>query len=309
MKSEPKYIEEIKMETNEMFECLVIKPGTIKNVSWFDPKYLDKLIELDLFESVQVNADNFIKILATKLQVPECKNVDLYVKTEIVGEEPYYVYELLYMDLEKVTEFHTETNLNELGGLINTNGDQIYFNAILFKNHLPSLSDSMRLCTVTKNDIKQLLFDRINTKIVIYDDGYKETTVSGDLNNYAKDFFDNEPFQKIEIPFLMHNINIWYTKYDIPNTTNKTNTTNTTNKICGKIINKQIDKCIWFTMKSDEYRGNLSLEEVNKIIYLSNKLNTYQTPEKLLEEKNDSFGRKIIFNKYKALDYMYNLYK
>ena len=57
----------------------------------------------------------------------------------------------------------------------------------------------------------------------------------------------------------MHNINIWYTTAIDGNKT-----------LCGTLVDKYVDKCIWFTMKSDEYRGNLTLDEVNKIIYLSN---------------------------------------
>ena len=94
----------------------------------------------------------------------------------------------------------------------------------------------------------------------------------------------------------MHNINIWYT------------TDYGENNICGKLITEPIEKCIWFTMKSTEFRGNLTLDEVKKIILLSNNLNNYKTPNELTEEKFDKLGRKIINNKYKVLDYMYNKY-
>jgi hypothetical protein len=80
------------------------------------------------------------------------------------------------------------------------------------------------------------------------------------------------------------------------------------NRPCGSLINKNIEKCIIFTMKSEEFRGNITLDEVKKIVYLSDKLSNYQTPSELLEEKNDSLGRKIIYNKYKVLDYLYNKY-
>ena len=32
----------------------------------------------------------------------------------------------------------------------------------------------------------------------------------------------------------------------------------------------------------------------------------YEVPKKYLEEKNDNLGRKIIFNKYKILELLYN---
>ncbi len=291
------YLEKVVMENNETFEVLVIKSGSIKHLSWMDPDYSKKLMELDLFETVKTNADNFLEVIATKLNVNNYNVKDLHVKTEIIGEEPYYLYEMLYIDLEKETTFHNDNNLNELASLININGEQIYSNAIIFRNHLPSLSDSMTLCDVSKKDIERLLFDRVHTKIVTCDEGkWVEDRVVGDLNNFAQIFFDNEKYEKLEIPFLMHNINIWYTTSLDGN-----------HSLCGNLIDDTIDKCIWFSMKSDEYRGNLSLDEVTKIIHLSTVLKSYKTPEKFFEEKNDSIGRKIIYNKYKVLDYLYNI--
>ena len=91
----------------------------------------------------------------------------------------------------------------------------------------------------------------------------------------------------------MHNINIWYIS------------DNGTKNVCGKIINEPIEKCIIFTMKNDIYRGSISLDEVHKIIYLSNILSNYITPEEFIEEKIDKNNRKIIVNKYKVLNKLY----
>lgn len=291
------YIEKILMENNENFECLVILPNSIKDISWLENDYLDKLLNLNIFKSIQTNQDNFIEFLATNLNVDKFQVKNMNVKTEIVGEEPNYVFELMYIDLEKENQYHTDDHFNEMASLINTNGDKIYSNAILFRNYLPSFTDSMTLCNTTKNDLKRLLYDRVHTKIVTWDEGWKEQRVVGDLNNFANDFFDGEEYKKIELGFLMHNINIWYTTFDLKSKDKS---------LCGKIINKPIDKCIWFTMKSDEYRGNLSLDEVNKIIYLSNVLPKYNTPPEFLEDKIDNMGRKIIYNKYKVLDHVFD---
>jgi hypothetical protein len=295
------YLEKVIMESNEQFDCLIIKPGSISHLVWSDPAYTKKLIQLDLFESITVNQDNFFEILATKLETESFSDVkNLSIKNEIVGEEPYYVYELLYVDLEKETQHHTNEKLNELASLININGEKIYSNAILFRNHLPSLSDSMTLTSVTKTDLERIMYERVHTKIVLWDETYREDYVVGDLNTYANIFFDGEHFEKLEIPFLMHNINIWY---QIDSTGGMLGS-----KVCGDIIKKPIEKCIWFTMKSDDYRGNLSIDEVNKIIYLSKILTNYQTPAQYTEEKTDTLGRKIIYNKYKVLDHMYSQY-
>jgi hypothetical protein len=290
------WLEKVKMETQEDFEVLVIKPGSIQSVSWLDPKYAYKLIELDLFKSVTTNEDNFLEVIATNLDVNKYKVKDLYVKNEFIGEEPYYVYEMIYIDLEKETQYHTDENLNELASLLNINGDKIYSNAIIFKNYLPSLTDSMKLETITKENLAYMLHKRVHTTIVTCDEGkWIEDECVGDLNNFAEIFFDNEKYEKLEIPFLMHNINIWYTTAIDGDKT-----------LCGSLINQYVDKCIWFTMKTDEFRGNLTLDEVKKIIYLSKILTNFMTPSDYTQEKIDSLGRKIIYNKYKVLDLLYN---
>lgn len=290
------YLDKIIMEKNESFDCLVIKQGTIKHIPWTDPNYAGKLIELDLFKSVRTNSDNFIEVIATNLEVDKYSVPNMTVKNEIFAEEPYYLYEILYIDLEKAKEYHTENNLNELASLVNVNGDLIYSNAIILRSYLPSLTDSMNLCTMTKEDLRRVLNDRVYTKVVTGDDNvWNEERVVGDLNNYAKVYFEDEDFKKLEFPFLMHNINIWYTfsKYG-------------SISMCGNLVEEPVEKCIWFSMKSEEFRGNLTLDEVKKIIALSKLLTDYKTPSELLDEKIDSLGRKIIYNKYKVLDYVYH---
>jgi hypothetical protein len=288
------YIEKIIMENNDTVECLVIKPGSIKDISWFDPNYAYKLMELNLFETVKINSDNFIKVIATHLETEKYKVKNLNVINEIIGDEPNYVYEMLYVDLEKDTNYNKPENLNELASLININGEQIYSNAIIIRNFLSSETNSMVMAPLTKKNLGDLLHHRVHTKVVIWDDKWAEDIVVGDLNNYAENFFDDK-FEKMEFGFLLHNINIWYSTKSDGNT-----------ELCGKLLQKPIDKCLWFSMKSDEYRGNLTLDEVKKIIYLSNKLDNYNTPSEYQEEKTDELDRKIIYNKYKVLDIMYN---
>ncbi len=260
----------IVMENNEPFDCLVIKPSTIKNISWYDDDYLKKILNIDnTIDSVSTCQENFVEVVAKNLEIEKYTIPDIYVKNEIVAEEYDYLYQLMYVDLEKATDYHKEEN--EIASLIVTNGDKIYSNAILFKNYLPSFSNSMTLSTVTKEDIERILYDRVHTKLVVWNgENWEEKRVVGDLNIFSKNFFEGELPVKIEMGFLMHNINIWYTDYDIPYNKNKS--------ICGELVKKTIDKCIVFTMKTEEYRGNLTLEELNKIIYLSKKMSNYTTP-------------------------------
>jgi hypothetical protein len=290
---------QLKIDIAEAFECLVIKQGSTSSLSWRDPNYSYKLMELGLIASVKVDTNNFEEILATQLQVNNFNVPNLSVCTEIIGEEPNYLYEMLYIDLEKQPKYHTDVGLNEIASLFNINGEKVYSNAIVFKSQLLSLTDNMKLCTVTKNDLARVLYERAHTKIVTYnldDSEWREENVI-DLDVFAKQFFEEEYYQKLEIAFLMHNINVWYIV-----DSNKKNQ----NKTCGKIINNPIEKCIWFSMKTDTYRGNLSLKEVEKIIYLSNILESFKTPPDLLEERFNEMGGKIINNKYKVLDWVYH---
>ena len=295
------YLEKIVMENNDNFECLLIKPNTIKHISWIDIDYSKKIANMNIYESITTNADNFIEILATKLNISKYNISDLSVKTEIIAEEPYYVYELLYVDLNKHIEYQGDENLNEVASLLNTNGDNIFSTALLFKNYFPSLSESMTLVNVTTLDIQNILYNRVNTKIVTWDwdNNWKEIEVIGDLNIFAKNYFEDCDYKKLEIGFLMHNINIWYIEEEYGEK-------NICGSLIGSLIQKPLEKCIWFTLISDDLRGNITLQEINKIIYLSNKLTSFKTPPELIEDKIDNLGRKIIYNKYKVLDFIYN---
>lgn len=302
------FMDEINMEydpndTKKEIECLLIKKGSIDHVSYGDLNYLDQLLNLDLFETIKITKDNFIEEVATRLNIKDYNHNNIHVLNDVVAEEPDYVYELMYVapfdKKEDKEKFHNENNLNGMATLININGDKVYSDAILFKNNVPSLSNSMYLKDMTKNNLHKILYERVHTKVVVYngmtDNQWKEIPVVGDMTSFANLFFDEEKYYKLEIPFLMHNINIWYSvcKY------------NGSYDLCGKLIDKQVESCIWFTMKNDEYRGNLTLEEIKKIIHLSKLLDTYQTPNIFYEEKYDKLGRKIVYNKYKVLDYMY----
>ena len=293
------YLEQINIEyeddSKKEFECLLIKKGSISHLSYADLDYVNQLLKLNLCESIKFNSDTFTQIITENLELSKYNDSCIFAKNEAFAEEPNYTYEMIYIDFDKKSEHIKDENINEFATLINVNGEKVYSNALLFKNYLPSLSNSMYIKDMNKDNLKQLLLDRVYTKIVVYDSNWREESVTGDLNIFAEHFFDGEKIEKIEIPFLMHNINIWYNtckysgSYDL----------------CGKIIDARVENCIWFTMKNDEYRGSLTLDEVKKIIHLSKLLDTYKTPERFYKEEYDKLGRRIIFNKYKVLDYMY----
>ena len=301
-------LQDFVFENDKEFDVLVIEPSKIDNLHWRDPDYAGKLIFRESNKIVKTNPDNFKQLLYDYLEISKYKNDNMLVdiSNEIIAEEPYYVYEMLYVNLKdhpNCKDF--QNNENEVATLLNINDEKVYSKAIIVKNYLPSLSDSMTLVSINKEDVKRMLFERANIKIVLYNgDKWYEQHIFGTysendnlLEGFAKQFFDvasGNTFERLEIPFLSHNINIWYTS-DYGD-----------DGICGNLIKKPIERCMWFTMKSTEYIGNLSLDEVNKIIYLSKVLTSYKTDESITQEKIDINGRKIVKNKYKILDEVYN---
>jgi hypothetical protein len=143
---------------------------------------------------------------------------------------------------------------------------------------------------------------RVNTTIVTYDaedEQYNEIVVVGPIDTFVQSFFSGNSYniKKKELAFLRHNVNVWYTedKYGCLD-------------VFGNILDDiaRVDKMIVFSMWSDEYRDSFTLDEFNKIKYLSKKLTTYTVPEELDKNQLDELGRVIIKNKYKILNIIYN---
>jgi len=277
----------LKFENKNNFQLIMIKPNSISHIDFNSTNYTNELIKLDIYENIICNSENFTEIILEKLLLKKYNQVE----TILVSEMPNYIYEILY-----VPNLSTE-EVNELGTLINTNDEKIYGNALLMKTYIPTLSNSIIIEDCIVENIKDILDSRVNTNIVIYDSEWSNKIVVGNLENFAEEFFDDKYF-KLEIPFLLHNINIWYELCD-----------GCSNNLCGTLLVKPIYKCFWFTMITDEYRGNLFLDEVQKIIYLSNKIEfPYSAKKEWLEDEDDEYGRKIIKNKYKILDLANNFF-
>jgi hypothetical protein len=285
-------------ENKDNFNLLLIKPNKIDHLDWLDSLYTDNISKENCYEVIKTNPENFVKDITYSLLIDKYNTVGLEVAKQIICEIPDYIYELLYV--KKISDIGISTNIdifdvNEIASLLNTCDEKIYGNTLLLKTYLPTLSKTMILSNIDNNDIKTILDNRVKTKVVIYDGEFKEEYVVGDLETYAKEFFD-DTWNKLEIPFLLHNINIWYDTLECK----------MRNTICGKIINKPVYKCIWFTMINDEFRGSLSLSEVEKIIKLSYKLEyPYIAKLEWIEDEKDEFNRDIIKNKYRVLELAY----
>ena len=100
-----------------------------------------------------------------------------------------------------------------MGSLININGDKIYGNIMIYKSYVPLNSKNMLFHDMTKEDLYKILYHRASSKAVVYEDeNWSEKYLMGNIQDFSDKLFEDEKYKvkKVEIPFLMHNINIWY---------------------------------------------------------------------------------------------------
>jgi hypothetical protein len=279
---------QLNFENKNNFNFIKIDLNNLESLKWSEPNYLDNILSLDIYSTNNTNPENFLNNVVDALDVnTHNENSDAMIETQVIAEFPEYIYEMVYINNVKKEDKYK----NDLATLLITNGETVYGNIIIFKTHLPVDNENNLFVDIDKKDIKYILENRIKTKVVIYDGEWSEVEVIGNLEDYSKEFFD-DTYLKFESPFLKHNINIWYEKLDSVNS-----------YVCGKLLNKPIYKCLWFTMISDEYRGSLSLNEVITIINLSNHLKfPYEPPSEWLIEEKDVYGRDKIKNKYRILE-------
>ena len=75
------------------------------------------------------------------------------------------------------------------------------------------------------------------------------------------------------------------------------------------LVKGKIDLAIFYTMNTDELLGHITLDEIKKIIHLSNKLDDFSSNDDLTCEERDKLDRPMVKNKYRILEKMYNLNK
>lgn len=282
--------------TNEgNFSFLVIKPNNIDHLDYNKEGYINEVIKCINLEEIICDKDNFFFKVGDHLQNDKYGSDDSQILKNIVHEEENYLYEILYLDIKKNNLLKADI-FNGLGTLMNIENNHLWGNVILTKTYLPFNDlEKNEFSTVNKNDIFNILDSRVNTKIVYYEDGeFREEKIYGDIDHHSKRFFGDEFVNRNEIGFLAHNLNIYYTTSEIGE------------KFIPNIVKSSIDNAIFFTMKNDEFRGNLTLKELEKIIRLSNKLEKFSVDSELIKDEFDTNGKKIIKNKYRLLELSYN---
>jgi hypothetical protein len=97
--------DKVNMENKENFDCLLIKPCDISNLSFMDPGYAYKLMKMDSISSITMEPDKFMILLSQYLELEKYNFEGLTISSDIIGEEPDYVYELYYIDLKEKKNF------------------------------------------------------------------------------------------------------------------------------------------------------------------------------------------------------------
>jgi hypothetical protein len=298
----------IKLENKGSYQVLVVSPNKIEKRDWKSPTYLSDLLSDTFCKYETINPEDYIMKIATFLEIPNYAYPD--VKVHIISESTEWMDEIMYIDV--FSEYKIDSLKNEFASLLNIDGDIIYGNAIITRTRIPSTDNlnikegeavpNMWYIDVNKENMEEMLYNRANTMVVLYDsdnEKFFEQRLFGPLDNFAQDFFGEAQYtyKKIEFGFLKHNINVWYSE-------NKYGCLDVFGNLLPEL--SRVDKMIVFTMWTDNYRGNITLDEFNKIKYLSKKLTDYTAPENLLEDTYDHIHRLIIKNKYRILNTVYN---
>ena len=286
--------EEMKMENEGEFQIVVIKPNNIENFDYNLPNYMEEITNQDFFEEIKVRQENFQEKIAECLRIKQFNGKQ--VDTNTFYEEKGYIYELMFLNLTK--EQKTNETENQLASLMDINGEKLYGYVMIFKTHIPVDSNKMVFCDLFVKDIAKIMNERANTKLVLYEEEqWREEGVKGPIDDFGDKFFEEDKYhiKKTEFAFLRHNINIWYTKSEYGE-----------DKVCGKLLNERIDKCMWFSMATDTVRSHLTLDEVRKIIKLSEVLEDYNTKNEMIKEERDSYNRNILKTKHRILEIIYN---
>ena len=286
--------QEVFFPKQDDFEFLLIKSTDISNIRFDNPEYKKIICSLDnVYETIKTSSDNFFNNIAKYLEVDKFKN-PFGLNTQLIGTTKEYIYELIHIDLhlnDQPVEIY-----NGVANILKNDHQLIFGNSIMIKTLIPVDKDYITMINCSKNDLHELLENRVRHLGVSVDDDGELNEINWyyeDPSKMIDDFMMNE-FIFVEKAFLLHNLQIYYTKG--------------TKNDMKKLIDDEYDQMIVLTKLTDYYYGNFDLVEFNNIINL---LKTecplscpedWKEPTKELREKLESEKRKFIFNKEKALD-------
>lgn len=281
----------IKFFNDKAFYITIIDENeyNINKLDWNSPNYIHNLISQPFIKTELLTSDIFFDYIGKTFNANE-NNI---LVTETIGEEPLYNYQMIYMD-----KINNNNKVNHFATMINIKSDVIQGKAVLIKNYIATLNNEIKFDNMDSNALHKMIKSRGFNTLVLWDDESKkwhEEEIYGSVEIYAKKFFEDEQYKTCEIAFLKHNLNILYTISDYGES-----------DVCGTLLNCKVEKVLIFTMLTNEFRGDITKQEIEKIIKLSTVLTPPFKPEnKWFEDEKDEHGRAIIKNKYRILDNVY----
>ena len=287
------------------FNAILVKPFNTDSYDWANADYMETLFKNENCSIVPISYEKNQMLLeiAKYLEIDKYNNP--YITPHIIGYDKDNTFEIIYSTFTPADEDIENIKHNNLGTIIDLQGKEVFGNFLLLKLKTPYTDYTSKYEDITRNDIVNHLNKRVHTNVIIYeDDEFREEPIPGDTETFAQVVFEEDysRLKRIEIPFLKHNINIWYIvdEYGVAG-------------VFGKLIdeNHKVFKGVIFTKVTNELRGNLSLEEINKIIYLSKHLEDYvlSDDDELVKDEKNEKNINIIKNKYRILETVYNKYK
>lgn len=278
-----------------IFQVLLIKPNDTSMFDFNNVNYITDLMNLDSLQVIETSSDDIGRVLVENLNPSNLDNT--IAVTNICYESKEALYEICFLDLPK--DKKTKNNYNDLATILDISKEKIYGNAIILKTHLPEDNYSMKLIDSNKNTIKTILESRVNHKgVFINDEGEMTEMVFRDIKPKLKELFDDyEHVTKFETAFLKHNFTMYYDKNSLENQ----------NNLVTKIAENKINGDVFITsMVTKELFTDITKEEVNKILKISNfDQSHWKASEKDDEHEKDSLDRNIIKSKYRILHQKY----
>jgi len=258
---------------------LLIKPADISNFDYRNPDYKELLLNLDIYEKVEIKADSFGNNLYEYLDMKDYSNVT--INTQAIYQDNTYLYELIHLDLPLK---HLPVEI--YNGMANMLKNDIYH--IFGKAMLVKTTADLTMVNCDKKDLEKLLLARVKHKGVTIDlDGeIEEIEFWYEPKQKLEEFF-SEGKTFTEDVFLLYNLQIYYTKGDNP--------------IIEDIIGEKVEQLMILTKNTDTIYGDFTLGEFNNIINLLKKGCSKITKEEWKEEKKDKYNRNTIINKYTVL--------
>lgn len=275
---------------NEEFSIITIDPNNVFKLNFNDPYYLQNLTRYMNIETLKT--DKFLEEIAKHSNIknyPNCHNL----KTQIIGFDENYVYEMIFMFFDEGSELNEDIK-NDLGTLLNIEGVEIYGRCMIFKSYVSNKDYSMKLDYLSKKDLLYLLETRKSPKMIVYDNkNFIEEHIMN-VNDFKENLIKEQKMEETDINYLGYNLKVYYLIDE------------SGENVMGKLMDKKVSKMLIHSLYGSMI-DNLSKNELNKLIELAN-LGINKIDSEFLEKKYDDMGREVINTKYRLLNLMYDKY-